>query len=155
MRVVKFVVDHMLGKLAKYLRFMGYDTYYPTGRMSDDEIMEIARKEGRILLTRDKELAKRSGGIYIKSENYEEQLKFVINRFHLNTDSLLSRCSICNVPLVKVGKREIKDKVPEYVYEHQDEFYMCPKCGRIYWYGSHTERIERKIRELMGEEDED
>jgi len=155
MRVVKFVVDHMLGKLAKYLRFMGYDTYYPTGRMSDDEIMEIARKEGRILLTRDKELAKRSGGIYVESENYEEQLKFVINRFHLNTDSLLSRCSICNVPLVKVDKREIKDKVPEYVYEHQDEFYMCPKCGRIYWYGSHTERIERKIRELMGEEDED
>ena len=155
MRVVKFVVDHMLGKLAKYLRFMGYDTYYPTGRMSDDEIMEIARKEGRILLTRDKELAKRSGGIYVESENYEEQLKFVINRFHLNTDSLLSRCSICNVPLVKVGKREIKDKVPEYVYEHQDDFYMCPKCGRIYWYGSHTERIEKKIRELMGEEDED
>jgi len=155
MRVVKFVVDHMLGKLAKYLRFMGYDTYYPTGRMSDDEIMEIARKEGRILLTRDKELAKRSGGIYVESENYEEQLKFVINRFHLNTDSLLSRCSICNVPLVKVDKREIKDKVPEYVYEHQDEFYMCPKCGRIYWYGSHTERIEKKIRELMGEEDED
>jgi len=155
MRVVKFVVDHMLGKLAKYLRFMGYDTYYPTGRMSDDEIMEIARKEGRILLTRDKELAKRSGGIYIESENYEEQLKFVINRFHLNTDSLLSRCSICNVPLVKVDKREIKDKVPEYVYEHQDDFYMCPKCGRIYWYGSHTERIEKKIRELMGEEDED
>jgi len=155
MRVVKFVVDHMLGKLAKYLRFMGYDTYYPTARMSDDEIMEIARKEGRILLTRDKELAKRSGGIYVESENYEEQLKFVINRFHLNTDSLLSRCSICNVPLVKVGKREIKDKVPEYVYEHQDDFYMCPKCGRIYWYGSHTERIEKKIRELMGEEDED
>ena len=148
---MKFIVDHMLGKLAKYLRFLGYDTYYPSGRMSDEEIMKIAAREDRVLLTRDKELARRSGGIYIESDNYEEQIRFVIRKFNLNGDNMLSRCSVCNVPLKKVNKEEVKGKVPPYVYEHNDEFYMCPKCGRIYWYGSHTKKIEEKLRELMEE----
>ena len=151
---MKFLADHMLGKLAKYLRFMGYDTFYPSGKMSDSEILEIANREGRILLTRDKELARR-GGVYIESENYEEQLKFVISKFHLSAEALLSRCSVCNTPLIKVEKEKIKDKVPEYVYEHNEEFYLCPTCGRVYWYGTHTERIEREIKKIIGEINED
>lgn len=146
---MKFLADHMLGKLAKYLRFLGYDTYYPNGRMSDDEIIEIAERENRIILTRDKELARRSGGFYLESENYEEQLQIVIKKFNLNADNMLSRCSICNESLISVDKEKVKKKVPEYVYEHTDEFYMCPKCGRVYWWGTHTERIERKIRKIM------
>ena len=151
---MKFIADHMLGKLAKYLRFMGYDTFYPSGKMSDSKILEIAKREGRILLTRDKELARR-GGVYIESENYEEQLKFVISKFHLSAEALLSRCSVCNTPLIRVEKEKIKDKVPEYVYEHNEEFYLCPNCGRVYWYGTHTERIKREIKKIMGETDED
>ncbi len=139
----------MLGKLAKYLRFLGYDAYYPSGKMSDEEIMEIARREERILLTRDRELARRAGGVYIESDRYEEQLKFVIKKFGLEDAHLLSRCSICNVPLVPVEKEKVKDKVPPYVYEHNDEFYICPSCGRVYWYGSHTKRIEEKLRKIM------
>ncbi len=146
---MKFLADHMLGKLAKYLRFLGYDTYYPSGRMSDDEIIEISKIENRILLTRDKELARRSGGFYIESENYEEQLKIVIRKFNLSKDNMLSRCSICNEPLIPVNKESVRDKVPKYVYDHRDEFYICPKCGRVYWWGTHTEKIERKIRKIM------
>lgn len=148
---VKFLVDHMLGKLAKYLRFLGYDTYYPTGRMSDDEILALAKKEGRIIITRDRELARRSNGLYVESEDYKEQLKSVIKKFKLDDENLLSRCSICNVPLVKVEKEKLRDKIPPYVYEHNDEFYMCPNCGRVYWYGTHTQRIEEKIKSILEE----
>ncbi len=152
---MKFLVDHMLGKLAKYLRFMGYDTYYPTGNLSDNALIKIAKEEGRIIITRDKELAKRSNGFLVKSDNYKEQLREVIRHFNLNTENILSRCSVCNEPLVPVRKEEVKDKVPAYVYEHNEEFYMCPKCHRIYWYGTHTERIEREIKKIMEESYED
>ena len=145
----------MLGKLAKYLRFMGYDTYYPNGNLSDNELIKIAKEEGRIIITRDKELARRSNGSFLKSDNYKEQLKEVIENFNLNADNLLSRCSICNEPLVPVKKEEIRNKVPAYIYEHNDEFYMCPKCHRIYWYGTHTEKIEREIKKIMEESYED
>ena len=145
----------MLGKLAKYLRFMGYDTYYPTGNLSDNALIKIAKEEGRIIITRDKELARRSKGFLVKSDNYEEQLREVINYFNLNAENILSRCSVCNEPLVPVRKEEVKDKVPAYVYEHNEEFYMCPKCHRIYWYGTHTERIEREIKKIMEESYED
>ena len=152
---MKFLVDHMLGKLAKYLRFMGYDTYYPERGMDDDMLLQIAKKEGRIIITRDKELAKRSNGLYVASEDYIQQLKIVIKTFNLNDEHMLSRCSICNEILVPIEKDEVKDKVPPYVYEHNDEFYRCPKCGRIYWWGTHTQRIESTIREIMGDENED
>ncbi len=151
---MKFLVDHMLGKLAKYLRFLGYDTYYPKNRMSDDDLIKIAKDEGRIIITRDKELARRSGGFYVPSENYLEQLKMVIERYNLKDDMMLTRCSICNEILVPVNKERVKDKIPPYVYEHQNEFYICPKCGRVYWWGTHTERIERTIRNILGDEHE-
>jgi len=151
---VKFLADHMLGKLAKYLRFMGYDTYYPDGKMSDEEIMELAKKEKRIILTRDRELAVRSGGYFVKSDKYEEQLKDVISQFSLNAEHILERCSICNEPLLPVSKEKVKGRVPEYIYQTHEEFYQCPKCGRVYWWGTHTERIEKKINEIIGEANE-
>ena len=152
---MKFLADHMLGKLAKYLRFMGYDTFYPRGDMSDDAIIEIAEREGRIILTRDKELAARSNGVYIESDDYREQLRFLAKKFGLSDENMLTRCSVCNEPLVPVDKEKICDRIPEYVYEHHDEFYLCPRCNRVYWYGSHTERIEREIRDILGGADED
>ncbi len=149
---MKFIVDHMLGKLAKYLRFMGYDTFYPTGKMSDDELLNIAEREGRIIITRDRELAQRSGGFFVESDNYREQLKEVIKKFKLTNEALLSRCSLCNEPLIKLSKDKARGKVPEYVWEHNTEFYLCPRCGRVYWYGTHTEKIEKLIKELMEDE---
>ena len=146
---LKFLVDHMLGKLAKYLRFMGYDVFYPTSTMDDSLLIKIARKEKRIILTRDKELAKLGDGVFIPSDRYEEQLKYVISKFKLNMDNILTRCSICNEILVKVDKNEVKGKVPDYVYENNDEFYQCPKCHRIYWFGTHTRRIKEKIERIM------
>ncbi len=146
---VKFLADHMLGRLAKYLRFLGYDTFYPDGRMSDDEILIIAREEQRIILTRDRELALRSGGFLVRSDDYHAQLKEVVNKFNLNADKMLTRCSVCNAILVPVAKEEVKDKIPEYVYAHNKEFYLCPQCGRVYWYGTHTDKIKRVIEDII------
>jgi len=145
----------MLGKLAKYLRFMGYDTYYPDGNMSDDEILALAQKENRIILTRDKELARRGNAYFVQSDEYRAQLRDVIEHFHLNAGRMLSRCSVCNAVLVRVPKEEVRGKVPEYVYEHTEEFYMCPSCKRIYWYGTHTQKIAEFINMLTGEANED
>ena len=157
---MKFLVDHMLGKLAKYLRFIGYDVFYPPRNMNDDEIILIAERESRKIITRDKELARRANGFYVNSDDYREQLKLVAKKFNLRMrdDIFLSRCSVCNEPLKRISKEEVRGKVPDYVYETHDEFYICPKCHRIYWYGTHTERIEREIREILkdaGEENED
>ncbi len=148
---MKFLADHMLGKLARYLRFMGYDTYYPSGDMSDDEILKIARKDGRVILTRDKELARRSGGLYVESEDYRQQLRQVIGFFGLTAERMLTRCSVCNSLLFKVPKGDVFGKVPDYVYSHHEEFYMCPVCKRIYWYGTHTERIKNEIMLAIGD----
>ncbi len=153
--LVKFLADHMLGKLARYLRFMGYDTYYPDGGMSDDEIIALAGEENRVILTRDKELAARSGGYFVRSDDYREQLRDVVSHFQLGCEAMLSRCSLCNTPLVRVSREAVRGRVPQYVYEHTEEFYMCPTCKRIYWYGTHTERIERFLTGLLGEEHED
>ena len=152
---MKFLADHMLGKLAKYLRFMGYDTYYPTGNMSDNEIIEIAKREKRIILTRDKELARRANGVYVGSDDYEEQLRFVVKKFKLTSENMLSRCSLCNAPLEKVDKEKIKGKVPEYVYENHEDFCICPRCHRVYWYGTHTEKIEKEIKKITRDANED
>ena len=142
----------MLGKLARKLRILGFDTLYESS-IEEEEVLEKAK--GRILLTRDKELAKRAGGVYIESDDYREQLRTVAKKFGLSDENMLTRCSVCNEVLVPIDKEKIKDRVPKYVYEHHDEFYICPKCNRVYWYGSHTERIEKEIHEILGGTDED
>ncbi len=152
---MKFLVDHMLGKLAKYLLFMGFDTYYPSGSDSDNTLLRIAEKEGRIIITRDRELARRSNGFLVHSDNYRKQLKEIVKHFNLNTNHMLTRCSVCNVLLIKVDREKIRDRVPLYVYEHSDVFFQCPKCERIYWFGTHTEKIKRDIEEIIGDVNED
>lgn len=150
---MNFIADNMLGKLAKYLRLMGYDTYYSNKSLSDDEILEIAKKENRILITRDRGLALRYEKSYLlNSTDSIDQLKEIAKAFHLNTKRMMTRCSICNVELVKTNKEHVKGKVPEKVYGSFDEFYFCPSCGRYYWFGTHAKNIESTLK--MVEKDE-
>jgi uncharacterized protein with PIN domain len=149
--MMKFVTDHMLGRLARYLRLLGYDTFYPEKPLDDDSIIDIARSQERVLLSRDRVLCSRySNSLLIKSENYLEQLKEVIDRFNLDGKMMLSRCSVCNTPLEKIEKERIKGRVPENVFLNHEEFYVCPGCGRIYWMGSHTKRIIETLEEVLG-----
>jgi len=135
----------MLGTLAKWLRFLGYDTAYP-GPLDDTALLEQAKKEGRVLLTRDRQLAGRtSGGLGIRSDQLEEQLEEVRRAFGITAQDALSRCSVCNAEITRLPPEEAKGKVPDAVLARHTEFWRCPDCERVYWKGSHFEALERQI----------
>jgi uncharacterized protein with PIN domain len=148
---MRFVADHMLGSLARWLRFLGFDTAYPDV-LSDRELAEIAARENRILLTRDKELAKTVGDsvLYIKSTETDEQLNQVIMEYDLTISNELTRCSLCNTVLESVDKEDVKGKVPEKVFEIQNEFWECGQCNKYYWPGTHYKNIKEKLEKLKG-----
>ncbi len=149
---MKFVVDAMLGKLAKWLRILGFDTIYDPS-IDDPELAEISRKEKRVLLTRDTKLLERKiiwKGYFVKSEEWKEQIKEVIEEFNLKNEiKLFSICSVCNGKLKRVEKSQVEGKVPDFVFDTMEEFLMCERCGRIYWKGTHAERIEELVRGLV------
>ncbi len=146
---MKFLADHMLGSLAKWLRFFGFDTLYPKV-LPDKELIALTKKEERILLTRDKDLANVKGieALYIKSTDLEEQLIEVIARYNLKITNEFSRCSLCNSILIKVEKDQVKGKVPEKVFNWQDEYWECPECKKYYWQGTHFKGIKEKLEKL-------
>lgn len=145
---LKFLCDHMLGTLAKWLRFMGYNASYP-GPLSDRELVERARSEGRILLTRDKDLGSRvENSLYVPMDDLEGQLRFVVGTFHLNAEAHMTLCSLCNLPVESVDLNEVGDNVPPGVKARQKEFWRCPSCGRFYWQGSHWDRVLERLRGL-------
>ncbi|WP_324736355.1 Mut7-C RNAse domain-containing protein [Thermococcus sp. SY098] len=147
----KLIADMMLGRLARWLRLYGYDTVY--GVKDDDEIIEIAKKEGRIILTRDEELAKRAkNAILISSNKFEEQIKqlmklgFTFNELFPEN----ARCPKCNGLIKEISKEKIKNRVPPRVYEKYNEFYICTKCGQIYWPGRQWEEMVKIDKRLRG-----
>lgn len=150
----------MLGRLARWLRLLGYDTlYYP--RIEDSLLLRIAREEDRILLTRDTRLVKVRGlnNYLLLSENDPfEQLKKVISTFGISPFSKcdeasatlpVNRCSLCNSILEDVPKEEAKDRVPEYVYLTMESFKKCLKCDKYYWEGTHRERLRKKLMDIL------
>jgi uncharacterized protein with PIN domain len=146
-----FLADHMLGSLARWLRFFGFDTAYPEV-LPDKMLIAIAKREGRTILTRDKELAKTKEieTLYIESVELEKQLTQVFETYNLKIDSAFSRCSLCNSILKPVKKSDVKEKVPEKVFLRQNEFWMCKECKKYYWQGTHYLGIKAKIKELEG-----
>jgi len=143
----------MLGTLAKWLRIYGFDTYYAKRHMEDKELIDIAKKENRVLVTRDKELvynAKREQvkTIKIQTKDLDEQIEIVLKNVKLKKDKVLTRCTICNSVLEKIPKKEVSKKVPEKVFENHDEFLYCNDCDKIYWKGTHYEKMIDKIEKL-------
>lgn len=146
---MRFIADHMLGSLARWLRFFGFDTLYPNV-LSDKELIALTKSEKRILLTRDKDLANVKGieALYIESTDLDEQLLQVIMSFDLKVTEPFSRCALCNSDLIKVDKALVEKKVPEKVFAWKNDFWMCKKCDKYYWQGTHFEGIKAKIEEL-------
>jgi len=150
---VKFVADGMLGKLSRWLRMMGHDiTYYAA--FSDDELMAIAKKEDRVLLTRDMELFQRcaSKGIdvfYVEGANEAARLAELTERFKfpLAINLEVSRCPKCNTQLHSVPKEAVAGKVENKTFAHYNEFWQCPRCGQIYWQGAHWDKIRATLHE--------
>lgn len=140
----RFVADAHLGALARLLRMAGYDTLYDNG-FHDDEIARIACEEGRVLLTRDRELLKRrtvEHGCYLHALEPEEQLRELFARLGLGAAMRpFSLCLHCNLPLHPVARAEVLDRLPPRVAELHQEFTTCLHCGRVYWKGSHHARM--------------
>jgi uncharacterized protein with PIN domain len=139
----------MLGTLARYLRSLGYDTLYPPEGVTDAELLFLAYVQGRILLTRDTRMG--TGVLpkvfVLKSVVPEEQLKEVIKRFRLRRGkSFLTRCLVCNAPLVKIEKDEVRGRVPSYVFRQHNKFARCSGCRKYYWTGTHTKRMLERVK---------
>ncbi len=148
---IKFLADGMLGKLTRFLRILGFDTLY-FKNASDDELLTISQKDNRILITRDKELYQRAIKMNIKSiliteTNLENQLSQITSKISINLDldTAETRCPLCNTKLEQVSKYEIKSKIPEKIFTLHEEFWICKKCDKIYWVGSHWKSINKII----------
>ena len=154
---MKFIADSMLGRLARWLRLIGFDTLY-FHQIEDRLLLEIAREEDRILLTRDTRLVKMRGAeryLLLRENDTFDQLKEVISSLGLKPvtgldgDSLLSRCSLCNGILDNFPKEDAKGSIPEYVYLTSDYFKRCNGCLKLYWKGTHYERLIKKLSEVL------
>ncbi len=148
----KFLCDAMLGSLARWLRFFGFDTAYYEPGVPDDRLAEMARAEGRWLLTRDRELAAVGPRtVLVRAETLDDQLVEVMSRLALRPADNLenSRCSECNGVLLPVGKEEVSATTPPYVFATAPRFRRCTGCGRVYWPGSHSVRILDRMRAIV------
>jgi uncharacterized protein with PIN domain len=150
---IQFAADRMLGRLAKLLRLLGYDTLYARD-MSTAQLLEIARQGTRIVLTRG-DVDKRFPGLgnvhSLRSENPAGQLRELVERFSLDTHfALWTRCTLCNYRIERVEKGDVESRVDPRVFEIYAEFFRCAGCGHIYWRGSHVERILRNLASLLG-----
>lgn len=152
LRETRFVLDVHLGRLAGYLRMLGFDALY-RGDYRDQELARISSAEGRILLTRDLGLLKHGAvrhGYAVRQTNPRQQAREVIRRFDLARSAApFTRCLRCNQPLAPVAKESIRERLPETTRERYDEFRQCPGCDRLYWAGSHYQRMQRLVDELL------
>ena len=144
----RFLCDHMLGTLARWLRLLGYDTVYPQA-LHDDEIATLAEREERMLLTRDRDLAARSHvrALYVVSDDLDAQIRQVLTELTPEAGEPMSRCSVCNGVLIEASREAARQAVPAGVWERHKLFWRCPSCGRHYWRGTHWERMQPKIEE--------
>ncbi len=152
LRITKFVLDVHLGKLCKYLRMLGFDTYYRND-LDDDEIIKMSVGENRIILTRDIGILKNglvTHGYWLRSQDSKEQLGEVIQRFNLQAKiSPFHRCTICNGLIEKVEKLKVEHRLEENTSKYFDVFYQCKNCNQVYWEGSHYEKMKRFVDVIL------
>jgi uncharacterized protein with PIN domain len=152
LRHPRFVLDIHLGRLAAYLRMLGFDALYRND-FEDDALAEISTGEGRILLTKDRGLLKRASithGCYVRAIEPRKQILEVLRRFDLaSLVAPFSRCMHCNGLLQVVSKQDILEQLPPEVRRRQDEFRRCDACGKAYWKGTHYQRMRVFIEMLL------
>ncbi len=148
----RFVADVMLGRLAKWLRIAGFDVLY-SNKFSDDELIAISNLDGRVLLSRDTRLLIRKpvkDFIFLSSQDVQMQIRQVFETMHISAfTSLLTRCLACNEYLVETPRESVRTRVPQFVYETQSHFKSCPKCGRIFWAGTHRSAVVQTLEKLL------
>lgn len=150
---MKLACDIMLGSLARWLRICGVDAFYDAA-LDRSGLFRVARQEGRTILTRAGnfgELKDIPPYIVIEDEDLEGQLKQVKKAFPAFDPFALAftRCVECNVLLQKVDKAAVRDLVPARSFERHEEFFRCPSCRKIFWPGTHLERMTRIIKQIF------
>ncbi|HEY77632.1 MAG TPA: hypothetical protein G4O09_00780 [Dehalococcoidia bacterium] len=152
---LRFMVDSNVGKLARWLRMMGYDTRFFNGG-NDAQMVREALDEDRVILTRDTQIVKRrvvtTGQlkvVLVSSDDPRQQMRQVIASLKLGLMDPFSVCLECNRPLEERSPSQVKDLVPPYVFQTQREYMECPACHRIYWRGTHWQAMTRQLRELL------
>ena len=155
LRTIRFIADAHLGGLANLLRLAGFDTIYDN-HFADDEIEALASAEARIVLSRDRELLKRrtiTHGCYVRALKPEAQLRELYGRLDLGRSTRAFRlCLTCNAPLRHIAKEEVRDRVPDGVFERQARFVTCDVCRRVFWEGSHWKRMRALVDSVLADD---
>ncbi|MDY6855305.1 MAG: Mut7-C RNAse domain-containing protein [Thermodesulfobacteriota bacterium] len=149
---MKLIVDRMLGKLAKLLRIIGFDTLY-SNNIDFEELLCVADKEERIILTRNTLIKKQERAykfFFIHDNDPIRQLEEVINGLDLKIEymGVLTRCIGCNKTLVKISKEEADGRVPDYIFKTHIDFSFCKNCNKVYWKGTHYEKMLERLEEF-------
>ena len=151
LRAPRFVADAHLGKLARYLRLLGFDTLQEND-IGDPALVALAVREGRILLSRDRQLMMNKAvihGCHLRSGDPREQLAHLLSRLQLcGLIRPFSRCTVCNAAVVPVAKQQVLEQLPESVARLHSAFWCCSGCGRLYWQGSHWQALQRLVDEV-------
>jgi uncharacterized protein with PIN domain len=153
----RFLVDVNVGRIAKWLRVIGYDALYIPDA-DDGELVRVAGEQDRIILTRDRYIAERravaSGKVRVlllRSHDFREQMREVTEALDLGFHDGFSICIECNAPLQEIDKESVRDRVPDFVFSTQDSFQVCPYCGKLYWRGTHWHNMKAEIGRFKGD----
>jgi hypothetical protein len=148
---VKFVADGMLGKLTRWLRMLGQDVEY-SNQMNDSELLETSNKKRKVLLTKDLELYRRAAArnietFYVEGGTEAEKVAEIAGRFKipLKISMEKSRCPACNSRIKPIPKKDVAEKVEKNTFAFYNDFWTCPKCGKIYWQGAHWGNIQATL----------
>ncbi len=153
---LRFIVDVNVGKLAKWLRILGFDTLF-INPIEDGALVQIALRDGRIILTKDTHIAERravtSGQVrvvLVEGDRALDQLAFVAKELRLRRPfKMFSRCIDCNVPLQEIDRSSVQDLVPPYVYRTQKRYMTCSLCAKVYWSGTHWQRMRDTVEAVL------
>lgn len=143
----KFVADSMLGKLAKWMIAAGFDVVFKKNS-SREFVISIAKEQERIILTRDLAI-KESDVVFVESDNFREQIEQVFKLSGIpSSEKAFTRCLDCNIILIPADKDEVEGKVPPYVFKTHRKFLRCPQCDKIFWKGSHYDRMKEILEKF-------
>ncbi|MFP4498608.1 MAG: Mut7-C RNAse domain-containing protein [Vulcanimicrobiota bacterium] len=145
---IKFIADHNLEKVARWLRFAGINCDY-MNQKNDKLLKEIATEENRIILTTTRKLKGQKQVLFLETQNPIEQLKKIFRKFpQINLEKAFTRCSLCNAVLISAEVENVWEKIPPGVRELYEDYFLCPDCQRIYWPGSQYKLIRNRLDEI-------
>ena len=153
---MKFLADRTTGKLARKLRALGFDVVYWGGGCVE-EAAQAALAESRMFLTRSRKRVGKEAGLQvtvIEADDPREQIREVLLKLRLKppADRFFSRCLMCNETLLPLPKEDVEGRVPDFIYRSYDSFHVCPRCRRVYWPGTHLQRMRRELVGTMAQE---